>query len=795
VATINSGNSTTLYSTTQTTTSVSTATNLPSPQVNETNFTTLYSNSSAAATGGGTSGNLLVSGNLRVLGTSDLEGAVTIGNSYILPTSDGTNGQVVVTDGSGNLTFQNVSSISSYAIQADTVAGGADLTLVGLSTTDSVKFASGTNMNIVRTDASTITVNTITTPVFDGGTFGNITVGVVTDNTISTTTGGLILDSTSGATNINTNVYINGIVEVGGDYLKINADSTANDSYLYLKGSSVAIKYNNTTDFIDMPRTAINNILLNTNTISTTTGGLILDSDSTAVNVSHDLYVSEILEVSGDYIKINAADNATDSYLYMKGTTQYLKWDVANQLFVFSNSIFSNIDIIAGANLATNGNNIYFNYDDVSAADSYLTVKRGAAVDVSVRWNEATNKWQFTNDGTNYYDMVVNIDDLADVVITPPVGAGQFLVSDGTNWINNSTVNFTSTTYRPNFQADTGVYGRTAAGAVVSNNTGAVNYTTGDGGSMLMGIDSDAQSFIQIGSISTAYDTGGDHQLRLSTSTSSFTQDQATSITGSDTLVFASVHGFSIGNKLSYSSPTQNGLTYGTTYYVIATGFTTTQCQVSLTSGGSAVTLTNGTGLSLWFSNNTSRLITATTAGVELFAPTILLNAVNTGIAGVDASLEVERGTSGSNVEILWNETTDRWTTTTDGSTYLNIPNQNLDTTDSVTFSNVVIDSQATIDSSTLTTTSTATVALNATARNAMTGLVNIVQGANVHCVNYTALRIDATTAMLTTFGEMYNTSALANFTADVSGGNIRLLVTPTSATSTVFSAVRTSLT
>ena len=73
--------------------------------------------------------------------------------------------------------------------------------------------------------------------------------------------------------------------------------------------------------------------------------------------------------------------------------------------------------------------------------------------------------------------------------------------------------------------------------------------------------------------------------------------------------------------------------------------------------------------------------------------------------------------------------------------------------------------------------------------------MVNIIQGANVHCVNFTALRVDATTAMLTTYGEMYNTTSLASFTADVSGGSLRLLVTPTSATSTVFSVVRTTLT
>jgi hypothetical protein len=106
----------------------------------------------------------------------------------------------------------------------------------------------------------------------------------------------------------------------------------------------------------------------------------------------------------------------------------------------------------------------------------------------------------------------------------------------------------------------------------------------------------------------------------------------------------------------------------------------------------------------------------------------------------------------------------------------------------------ITIDNQSSIDTSTITTTSTATVALNTSGRNVMNLLVNIIQGTDVHCVNATVLRNGAT-AMLTTYAEMYNTAPLATFTADVSGGLIRLLVTPTSATSTVFSSVRTSLT
>lgn len=108
--------------------------------------------------------------------------------------------------------------------------------------------------------------------------------------------------------------------------------------------------------------------------------------------------------------------------------------------------------------------------------------------------------------------------------------------------------------------------------------------------------------------------------------------------------------------------------------------------------------------------------------------------------------------------------------------------------------SNITIDTISSIETFTTTTTSTTTVELANTGRTAMTVLVTAVQGANVHCVNVTLLKTGASTAMITTYGEMFNTSSLVNFTADVSGGSARLLITPASATSTVFNAVRTSL-
>ena len=95
----------------------------------------------------------------------------------------------------------------------------------------------------------------------------------------------------------------------------------------------------------------------------------------------------------------------------------------------------------------------------------------------------------------------------------------------------------------------------------------------------------------------------------------------------------------------------------------------------------------------------------------------------------------------------------------------------------------------------TATTTSTSQFTLTSTAgRNVMKCVINIVQGANVHCCEAIVLRVDATTATVAVYGEMFNTVKLADFDADVSSGTLRLRVTPTSATSTIFTVLRDSL-
>ena len=111
-----------------------------------------------------------------------------------------------------------------------------------------------------------------------------------------------------------------------------------------------------------------------------------------------------------------------------------------------------------------------------------------------------------------------------------------------------------------------------------------------------------------------------------------------TSITGTDTFVTAS-HSLEAGD-LVVPIETQNGLTVGTRYYVIASGLTGTNFKVSTSYAGSAATgFTNGTGLTLVMTYEdrpiSTNSVSSTTALITAF--TTLSAAVGTIVTNMTA--------------------------------------------------------------------------------------------------------------------------------------------------------------
>ena len=86
-------------------------------------------------------------------------------------------------------------------------------------------------------------------------------------------------------------------------------------------------------------------------------------------------------------------------------------WQITHAGDIVLNPTSTNGHVGISSTTATGGK-IMLNHDQTgtpatSATNhSYITVNRGTSTDVSVRWNEVDDKWQFTNDGSTYYDFV-----------------------------------------------------------------------------------------------------------------------------------------------------------------------------------------------------------------------------------------------------------------------------------------------------------------------------------------------------------------------------------------------------
>ena len=125
--------------------------------------------------------------------------------------------------------------------------------------------------------------------------------------------------------------------------------------------------------------------------------------------------------------------------------------------------------------------------------------------------------------------------------------------------------------------------------------------------------------------------------------------------------------GTSVGSGISVAADTVNLTNY--------TNFTANNLQKwdgsqfvnsTITDDGTTVTIGGNltvTGTVTYINSNT----------VEIGDNIIVLNRDETGAPSQNAGIEIERGTS-ANVSVLWNETTDRWTFTNDGTTFYNVP-------------------------------------------------------------------------------------------------------------------------
>lgn len=980
-------------------------------EVSSSNFTTLYNASGLAVPNAGAgqiTGNLNVGGNLTVQGSSLLVGEVTLQSTlclpnYCFPLPDGSTDQVMTTDGNGNLTWVDVTAIpgADYQIEANTATGGANLTLFNTAGfTDSVKFAAGTNMSIVRTDANTITISTVADNIPDGTANGQLLVWengawTATANVINTdgtnrlvanynaqnagtnsamfarkdfttipyTTGDGVgyafqLDSNSQAinqlaqiharwnptapeillmTNTNNNTagpFVNAAI-FSPTLATLNGDLAVNGGDITTLPGGIANLYNNNAvDTINIGNSVVtevnigntvgsrvqiksptivgNNATQNVfNTVATTVNAF---GASTATNIGAATGVTTLgnnLDVNGEVVRINANNTAADSYLYFKGSNEYLQWDNTNTRFELSDQLYISQDDIPAllqrrVTTATTSSGelrtslrLQTRVTDVANNDTLIT---GPAIQFSrLSGVSDTTERLFAglgsswDGGTQTANIAFNWSNDNFSEPTPGYFPGSYtlltLNSDWAQFQNNSIyvdystagagkvgINKTaSATYNLDVNGTTNTSGQLSLPSMVSNtadpifayrNTATTNIgvralsllaqssgtpTVGFGTTLEYQVETSATNteragYITVGSTDV---TAGSEDFRMDfglmrngatyTNQASLFSDGRFNIAGPSMQLNGDAANVDVyqyyGRSGGYSAAnirwnaTTN--TFEWTEGALFPGVPTYHqfIDATLTApfyNGQILSYLNGE----WINDNRVLTTDANERNVFSYRPLSPVAGYNTALYLRKDYSNAAPGTTGAGTytdgagsALTFSVVSDTQAppggTAGQANAYASIAGIYSSTNPSFLFrttldngttnntiaeiSSTIIDADATkltlaarsdVDTSgVLTTTSTSTQPLITSTRNVMKAVVYISQGADVHTVEALVLKTGASTAMLTTYGEMYNTTSLATFTADTSGGSIRLLVTPANATSMSFTSVITSLT
>ena len=329
------------------------------------------------------------------------------------------NGNIVFEGATAN-EFETTLSVTDPTADRTITIPDATTTLVGTDTTQTLSNKTLTTPTIngptITATGQTPTIHGIYIPdshtiIFEGATANDFetTLQVVdptADRTVSLpdASGTLALSGSIALGTDTTGDYVATIT--GGTGVTSTAATTGEGTTHSLSiGQAVATTDNVTfagvtADLIKVGVTAAGEI-------DTTSGNLTIDSAGGTVTIDDNLTVTGNLTVSGSTTSVNTETLTVD-----------------DNIIVLNNNV-------TGA----------------PSENAGIEVERGSSTNVALRWNETSDKWELTNNGSNYADIATEsyaasltpatLDAIGDVTITS-ASSGQFLKWNGSAWINDA---------------------------------------------------------------------------------------------------------------------------------------------------------------------------------------------------------------------------------------------------------------------------------------------------------------------------------------------------------------------
>lgn len=447
-----------------------------------------------------------------------------IATSFTVAGDSGSN--QTITSGSDTLTISGGTGLSSVASNTDTITINLDNTTVSAAsygnantipsfTVDAqgrLTAASSNAVNILASQVSDFQANARAAISVSGDLAYNSSTGVISftndaGDIESVTAGtGLSGGGSSGAVTLD----LANTAVTAGSYGNANTVATftvdAQGRLTAASNSSINITASQVSDFNEAAQDAVGNILANGNVITKTyddaSNSIKFDLNSTAVtagsygnantvpNYTVDAQ-GRLTSASNTAISILASqvsDLSSNAVTSLAGTANEV--EVSASAGAITIGLPSNVtigqDLTVTGNLTVQGNVTTLNTESLVVEDNIIVlnsnvtgspstnagveVERGTSDNVQIRWNESTDKWQFTNDGTTYVDIASN-SDVANVATSFTVagdsgsnqtitsGTDTLTISGGTGLSSVASATDTITLNLDNTAVSAGSYG------------------------------------------------------------------------------------------------------------------------------------------------------------------------------------------------------------------------------------------------------------------------------------------------------------------------------------------------
>ena len=353
-------------------------------------------------------------------------------------------GSVTLTD-LGNGTLTATIAANSVALGTDTTGNYVNDVTAGTGVTVTHTPGEGSSPTIAIGQAvgttSDVTFNTVTADLT-----GDVTGNADTATTLAAARTISLGGDLSGSASFNGSSDVTITATIGADSVTLGTDTTGNYVNDVTAGTGVTVTH--TPGEGSSPTVAIGQAVATSD--SPTFAGATLDAVQIGITAAGEIDTS-----SGNLTIDSAGGTVTvDDNLIVSG-----------DLTVSGTTTTVNTETI---NLADNIITLNSNETGTPSQNAGLEVERGTSTNVQLRWNETSDKWELSEDGSNYYDIateayvdgqtITSLDDVGDVTITSAT-SGDFLKWNGTAWVNDPVNLGTDTTgdYVGSLVAGTGV--------------------------------------------------------------------------------------------------------------------------------------------------------------------------------------------------------------------------------------------------------------------------------------------------------------------------------------------------